>query len=121
MLAAALESEVAEYIAAHAELRDEKGRRLVSRNGRMRKRQVQTPIGPLEVHQPRVNDRRRTLLGQRIRFSSRVLPKYLRKTRALEDLVPWLYLKGVSSNDFPEALSALGLGEIGSRPTHVQR
>ena len=121
MLAAALESEVAEYIAAHAELRDEKGRRLVSRNGRMRKRQVQTPIGPLEVHQPRVNDRRRTLLGQRIRFSSRVLPKYLRKTRALEDLVPWLYLKGVSSNDFPEALSALGLGEIGFSPNTVQR
>lgn len=121
-LAAALETEVSQYIAAHAHLRDERGRRLVSRNGRLPRRVVQSSLGPLEVHQPRISDRRKDESGQRIRFTSRVLPKYLRKTKAVEELVPWLYLKGVSSNDFSEALSALGLdGAAGFSPNSVGR
>jgi len=121
MLTAAMESEVEQYVQAHAHLRDAEGRRLVTRNGRMPRRIVQTQAGPLEVRQPRVNDRRLDEAGDRIRFSSKVLPKYLRKTKVVEDLVPWLYLKGISTNDFPEALGALGLDGSGLSPNSVTR
>jgi putative transposase len=64
----------------------------VVRNGYLPERELQTPVGPLPVHQPRVRDRRPE--GERETFSPKVLPPYLRKTRSLEDLIPWLYLKG---------------------------
>jgi len=107
MLAEAIESEVAEYIARHAHLRDDQGHRLVVRNGHLPARTIQTGLGDVGVCQPRVNDKRLDEHGQRIRFSSRILPPYLRRTRSVEELIPWLYLKGVGTGDFTEALEAL--------------
>jgi putative transposase len=107
MLAQAIEQEVAEYLALHAAQRDEHGHRLVVRNGYKPARSLQTPLGPIPVHQPRIDDRRFDEQGQRIRFTSRVLPPYLRKTKSLEELLPWLYLKGISTGDYQEALQAL--------------
>src|SRR5215813_9702272 len=93
LLAQAIEVEVAEYIDRHAALRDEDGHRLVVRNGHKDEREIQTGIGPVKVCQPRVDDRRVNEQGQRIRFTSEILPPYLRKTKSIEELVPWLYLK----------------------------
>jgi transposase-like protein len=107
MLARAIENEVAEYIARYERLHDGRGRRLVVRNGRLPARTIQTGIGDVQVHQPRVNDKRIDENGQRIHFSSKILPAYLRRTRSVEELIPWLYLKGVSTGDFTEALQAL--------------
>ena len=124
MLQAAIEREVADYVDAHADARDERGRRLVVRNGHLPPRELQTPVGPLRVEQPRVDDRRRDEKGERaFRFTSAILPKYLRKSKSksIEELVPWLYLKGISSGDFPEALSALGLDGSGLSASSVIR
>jgi putative transposase len=107
MLAAAVENEVAEYIERHALVRDDEGRRLVVRNGRLPARRIQTGLGLVEIQQPRVNDRRLDEQGERLRFSSRILPPYLRRTQSLEELIPWLYLRGISTGDFTEALQAL--------------
>jgi putative transposase len=107
MLAAAVENEVAEYLAAHREQLDEHGHRLVVRNGHMPARTILTGLGSLDVTQPRVNDKRVGPDGQRMRFTSAILPPYLRRTKSLDELVPWLYLKGISTGDFPDALSAL--------------
>jgi putative transposase len=108
MLIAALEAEVDDFISSCSGARDEGGRRLVVRNGHARPRDIITPLGPLEVQAPRVNDKRRGEDGERTKaFSSKILPPYLRKTKSVEDLVPWLYLKGISTSDFPEALQAL--------------
>lgn len=122
MLQEAIEREVEQYIAAHAHERDAAtGRRLVVRNGRHPARAIQSPLGPMQVIQPRVNDKRVDEQGTRFRFTSKILPPYLRKTRSIEELVPWLYLKGISSSDFPEALSALGLDGTGLSATSVIR
>lgn len=107
LLAMAIENEVAEYLARHAHLRDSEGHRLVVGNGHLPARTIQTGIGDVAVQQPRVNDKRIDENGQRMRFSSSILPPYLRRTRSVEELIPWLYLKGVSSGDFTEALQAL--------------
>ncbi len=107
MLIEAIENEVAEYIEAHAGQQDADGRRLVVRNGHMPGRSIQTGLGPIEVARPRVNDKRTDAHGQRLRFTSKILPPYLRRTKSLDELVPWLYLKGISTGDFPEALQAL--------------
>jgi putative transposase len=107
MLAAAIENEVTEYIGCHAGLRDDEGQRLVVRNGYLPARQIQTGLGLVEVQQPRVNDRRIDEKGQRTRFSSQILPPYLRRTKSLDELIPWLYLRGISTGDFTEALQAL--------------
>jgi putative transposase len=107
LLAQAVEAEVADYIARHADLRDAAGHRLVVRNGHKDEREIQTGIGPIAVRQPRVNDKRLDENGQRVQFTSAILPPYLRKTRSIEELIPWLYLKGISTGDFSEALAAL--------------
>jgi transposase-like protein len=107
MLAAAIENEVAEYIDRHAPLRDDEGHRLVVRNGRLPARQIQTGLGLVEVQQPRVKDRRIDEQGKRVRFCSQILPPYLRRTQSLDELIPWLYLRGISTGDFTEALQAL--------------
>jgi transposase-like protein len=107
LLAQAVEAEVVAYIERHAAIRDANGHRMVVRNGHLPKRELQTGIGPVQVRQPRVNDKRLDENGDRIRFNSEILPKYLRKTRSLEELIPWLYLKGISTGDFSEALVAL--------------
>jgi transposase-like protein len=105
LLAEAIEAEVAAWIDAHAHLKDDAGRRQVVRNGHLPGRTIQTGIGPIEVEQPRVHDRRPP--GQREKFTPAVLPPYLRRTKSLEELIPWLYLKGVSTGDFAEALGAI--------------
>jgi putative transposase len=105
MLAEAIEAEVADYLQYREHLLDEVGHRVVVRNGHLPERQLQTPLGEIPVHQPRVRDRRPA--AERETFRSSILPPYLRKTRALEELLPWLYLKGVSTGDFSEALAAL--------------
>ena len=105
LLAEAIEAEVADWIDGHAHLRDGAGRRLVVRNGSSPERAIQTGLGDVEVKQPRVHDRRPP--GERERFTSAILPPYLKRTRSLDELIPWLYLKGVSTGDFSEALTAL--------------
>jgi len=110
MLTAALEAEVAAYLAENANARDDAGHRQVVRNGHCPPRTIQTGVGDVEVRRPRVDDRRRDQNGQRTRFTSKILPPYLRRTKSIEELIPWLYLKGVSTGDFSEALAAL-LGE----------
>lgn len=105
MLAQAIEAEVAIWIDGRAHLKDDIGRRQVVRNGHLPERAIQTGIGPIDVKQPRVLDRRPA--GQREAFTPAVLPPYLRRTKSLEELIPWLYLKGVSTGDFSEALQAI--------------
>ena len=107
MLAMAVENEVGEYIGEYQHVRDANGRRLVVRNGHLPARVIQTGIGLVEVEQPRVNDKRIDEDGQPKRFSSKILPPYLRRTRSIDELIPWLYLRGISTGDFSEALQAL--------------
>jgi putative transposase len=105
MLAAALEAEVAAYIAAHVGELDARGRRLVVRNGRAEPRQVLTSAGAVEVVAPRVNDKRvdeRT--GERQRFASAILPPWCRKSPKISEVLPLLSLHGLSSSDFVPAL-----------------
>jgi putative transposase len=105
MLAAALEEEVAAYIVAHAAERDEDGRRLVVRNGHARPRQVTTSAGAVEVTAPRVNDKRTDpATGGRMRFCSAILPPWCRKSPKVTEVLPLLYLHGLSCKDFVPAL-----------------
>ncbi len=122
MLAEAIGNEVAQYIAAHTDERDDVGHRLVVRNGHTPVRSIQTGVGPVSVARPRVDDRRIDAEGNRIRFTSNILPPYLRRTKAIDELVPWLYLKGISTGEFPEALQALlGPGAEGLSATNICR
>jgi transposase-like protein len=105
LLTEAIEAEVAEWIERHRHSRDERGHRQVVRNGHLPERTLMTGVGPLTVKQPRVLDRRTD--DQAEPFSSKILPPYLRKTKSIEELIPWLYLKGISTGDFSEALAAL--------------
>ena len=105
MLAEALQAEVDAYIAAHAAQRDEDGRRLVVRNGCHQPREVLTSAGAVEVTAPRVNDKRTDPdTGERRRFSSAILPPWARKTPKITEVLPLLYLHGLSSGDFVPAL-----------------
>ncbi len=115
MLATALRAEVAAYIEAHAGEVDQDGRRLVVRNGYHAARQVATSAGAVPVRQPRVNDKRvDPVTGQRRRFASAILPAWARKSPQVAQVLPLLYLHGLSSGDFVPALeqfvgSAAGL------------
>jgi transposase-like protein len=115
MLAAALEAEVDAYVRALANERDDGGRRLVVRNGHAEPRSLVTGAGPLEVRAPRVNDRRiDEVTGERKRFCSSILPPWARRSPKVADVLPLLYLHGMSSGDFVPALeeffgSAAGL------------
>src|SRR4030095_12842798 len=105
MLAAALEAEVDAYLAAHAAERDEGGRRLVVRNGHARQRQILTAAGVVEVRAARVNDRRvEPNSGERARFRSVVLPPWCRRSPKVAEVLPLLYLHGLSTGDFVPAL-----------------
>jgi transposase-like protein len=120
MLAVAIEAEVTDWIDGHAHLKDGKGHRQVVRNGYLPERSILTGVGDVQIRQPRVHDRRPE--GERERFTSKILPPYLRKTKSIEDLIPWLYLKGVSTGEFPEALAALvGPEAAGLSATTVTR
>jgi putative transposase len=105
MLTHAIEAEVAEWINARADNVNEHGHRQVVRNGHLPQRTIMTQAGEMRVKQPRVRDRRPP--DQTEKFTSKILPPYLRKSKALEELIPWLYLKGISTGDFSEALQAL--------------
>jgi transposase-like protein len=107
MLAAALEAEVDAYLAAHQAERDQRGRRLVVRNGHARQRAVTTAAGAVAVRAPRVNDRRvDPQTGGRARFRSVVLPPWCRKSPKVAEVLPLLYLHGLSTGDFVPALEA---------------
>ena len=103
----AVETEAAAYIDAHHDEIDEHGRRLVVRNGQANERTLVSGVGTLKVRAPRVNDRRVDEEGNKFRFTSQILPPYLRRTKSVEELIPWLYLKGISTGDFSDALKAL--------------
>ena len=106
LLARAVEAEVADFLARHADRMTADGRRRIVRHGHLPERSIMTGIGPVTVRQPRVRDRAGDA-GERIRFSANILPRYARRTKSLEALIPILYLKGVSTGDFEEALAAL--------------
>jgi putative transposase len=108
LLAQAVEAEVAEFLGKHANLATENGLQRVVRHGHLPEREVMTGIGPVRVRQPRIRDRGADARDpQRIRFTPTLLPPYARRTRSLEVVLPVLYLKGLSSGDFQEALAAL--------------
>jgi putative transposase len=106
LLAHAIEAEVAAFLGNHADKLTEDGRRRLVRHGHLPEREIVTGIGPIVVRAPRVRDRAGRD-GERIRFSSAILPPYARRSKSLEVLIPILYLKGVSTGDFAEALAAL--------------
>lgn len=133
MLIQSINAEVDDWIERHAALKDPGGHQQVVRNGHHPTRTLVTGIGPVEVRQPRVLDRRIVgtnddgesidANGQPVeRFRSSILPPYLRKTKAIEELIPWLYLKGISTGDFGEALQALvGSQAAGLSATAITR
>jgi transposase-like protein len=105
VLQAAIEHEVGAYIDMFKDLKDERGKRAVVRHGFLPERELLTSIGPLSIRQPRVRDKRE---GKA--FTSAILPRYMRRVPSLDNLIPVLYLKGISTGDFTEALEAI-LGE----------
>ena len=103
LIAKAVEAELATFLAQYADQRLDDGRQAVVRNGYLPERTVQTGIGDVEIKVPRVRDRS----GDGVTFSSALLPPYLKRARSIEELIPWLYLKGISTGDYQEALAAL--------------
>ena len=125
LLTQAVEAEVAEFLAKHADLKTETGQQRVVRHGHLPQREIMTGIGPVAVRQPRVRDREATE-GERVRYSPAIVPSYARRSQSLEVLIPVLYLKGISSGDFEEALAALvgkslPLRKQGTRPVYRRR
>jgi putative transposase len=112
LLAQAVEAEIAALLSCHADKLTDDGRQRLVRHGHLPEREIMTGIGPVAVRGPRVRDR--VVEGsERIRFSSAILPPYARRSKSLEVLIPVLYLKGVSSGDFEEALAALLGKDVG--------
>lgn len=103
LISDAVEAELQELLNQYAEFKNEQGHRQIVRNGYLPERSVQTGIGRVKVKVPKIRDK----TGQGIKFNSTLLPPYLRKTRSVEEVLPWLYLKGISTGDFQEALEAL--------------
>ena len=117
MLQAALDFEVEAYVENLQDEKDERGHRQVVRNGSHKPRELITGVGHLEIRQPRVHDRREDKT-----FSSAILPRYMRRAPSIDALIPALYLKGVSTSSFPEALSAiLGENAVGLSPANIVR
>ncbi len=117
LLKEAIMLEVAEYIEKNKKLTDEQGHRLIVRNGFMPEREIVTGLGKMEIKQPRVNDKRE---GEK--FTSNILPRYLKRTPSIDNLLPTLYLRGISTSQFPEALKAiLGDGVSGLSANTIVR
>ncbi len=123
LLAQAVEAEVAGFLAKHADCKTEDGRARVVRHGHLPEREVMTGIGPIPVKQPRVRDRGATADDPgRIRFSPAILPPYMRRSKSIETLLPILYLKGISTGDFSDALAALlGKDAVGLSASAIGR
>jgi putative transposase len=103
LIADAVEAELQELLNQHVANKSEYGHLQIVRNGYLPEREIQTGIGPVKIRIPKIRDKS----GQGIKFNSTLLPPYLRKTRSVEEVLPWLYLKGISTGDFQEALQAL--------------
>jgi len=117
MLQEALENEVAEYLSRTGSVRTEDGRQAIVRNGFLPKRDLMTGAGPVRIRQGRVRDQHRKL-----KFTSRILPPYMRRVPSVDALIPVLYLKGISTGDFTEALEAiLGPNAAGLSATNIVR
>jgi transposase-like protein len=122
MLMSALEAEVASYVEAHDKERDERGLALVVRNGKARARKLTLGVGTIEVRAPRVNDRRVDEHGGRQRFTSEILPPYMRRSPKVAEVLPILYLRGLSTGDFRPALEGLlGKDAAGLSATNIAR
>jgi transposase-like protein len=121
MLAQALEAEVEAYLDAAKDQRDEHGRALVVRNGRAREREILCGAGAVEVRAPRVNDRRVDEHGERRRFKSVIVPPYMRRSPKVSELLPLLYLHGLSSGDFVPALEEFFGTEAGLSAASITR
>ena len=110
LTAQAVEAGLGTFLAAHSDQTDTAGRKRLVRHGHLPERAVQTGIGAVPVKVPRVRDRAPE--GGRLRFTSTILPPYLppclRRAKSIEELLPWLYLKGISTGDFSDALAAVG-------------
>ena len=118
LIAEAVEAELQGFLAQYSELKDKNGRRQIVRNGYLPEREIQTGIGKVEVKVPKVRDKS----CQGIKFNSLLLPPYLRKTKSVEDVLPWLYLKGISTGDFQEALQTLlGVDATGLSSSTISR
>ncbi len=121
MLKQALENEIDEYLEKHASLTDENGRRLVVKNGYHPAREIVTGIGPITVKAPRA-DNRKLDPERNSPFTSAILPRYMRKISSIDNLIPVLYLKGLSTNGFQDALaSILGEGAVGLSAANIVR
>ena len=122
MLVQALEAEVASYIEGHHDARDGAGRAIVIRNGKGKPRSVTLGAGTVGVQAPRVNDKRVNGAGERQRFTSKILPPYMRRSPKVAEVLPVLYLRGLSTGDFKEALgSLLGENAAGLSSTNIAR
>jgi putative transposase len=120
IISEALAAELEGFLEYYQELRDDRGKQRVVRNGYLPEREVQTGVGAVPVKVPRTRDREPG--DSAIRFRSGLLPPYVRRTRSIEALLPWLYLKGISSGDFSEALAALlGKDAVGLSPNTIGR
>ena len=120
LLQQAIEAELETLLAAHAGEQTVDGRARLVRHGHLPERSILTGVGPVPVKVPRVRDRGDG--DEKIRFVPSILPRYLRKATSVEELLPWLYLKGISTGDFQEALAALlGPNAVGLSATTISR
>jgi putative transposase len=122
LLTAALEAEIETFLKQYKDMPNDNGCQRVVRNGYLPEREIQTGIGQVAVKAPRIRDRQPDPCKGKIRFTSTILPPYLRRTKSIETFLPWLYLKGISTGDFTDALSALlGKNAPGLSPATISR
>lgn len=122
MLQQALENEVSEYLESNQDHRDEAGRRMAVRNGYMPERELVSGLGPVQIRQPRIDDRKLREKADTEQFTSAILPRYLRRVPSVDNVIPVLYLKGISTGDFQTALSSiLGEGVVGLSAANIMR
>jgi transposase-like protein len=122
LISAALEAEIETFLKQYKQIADDQGGQRIVRNGYLPQREIQTGIGQVPVKVPRIRDRHPESQGGRIRFASSIIPPYLRRSKSIETLLPWLYLKGVSTGDFTDALAALlGKDAPGLSATTISR
>ncbi len=122
VLSVALQAEVDEHVDRYRSVVDDAGNRRVVRNGYLPEREIQTGAGKLAINQPRVRVKGPGPGDEELKFESKLIPPYLRKAKSIEELIPWLYLRGISTNDMEDALSALlGVNAVGLSPSSIVR